>query len=315
MSDAMGYQFMQSLDVDDTVNCLIFWHAGDTLISGGDDQTIRCWDLKSGECCQSVRDWQWDQVTVIDLYEDSRPAALNPTVLLVGTGRGLVSVIPKCMPEFNTQKATMTNVFDSLVECQVVNSANSHFAVASHTGMVKVFSIEDSVTLIPLWEIDVGDIPHNLAFEGNNNVQIIIHTLYNSELLLYNALTGVSLLPPIELNGGVGSAAFSPNRNTMAIHSLESNTFDTDLRTSKKRQRQQKLAEEAEAAKAEKEANDRSCALEERLAILDKPPGGSTSDVLARLLLLILLFVTCEHIIQVSYNAWRFFATFLKSIL
>ncbi len=34
-SDAMEYRFMQSLDVDGTVNCLIFWHAGDTLISGG----------------------------------------------------------------------------------------------------------------------------------------------------------------------------------------------------------------------------------------------------------------------------------------
>ncbi|PBK84810.1 hypothetical protein ARMGADRAFT_1087960 [Armillaria gallica] len=92
--------------------------------------------------------------------------------------------------------------------------------------MVKVFSIEDSVTLTQLWEIDVGDIPRNLAFEGNNNVQIIIHMLYNSELLLYNALTGVNLSPPIELNGGVGSAAFSPDHNTMAIHNLESNTFD-----------------------------------------------------------------------------------------
>ncbi len=45
-----------------------------------------------------------------------------------------------------------------------------------------VLDISPTVTLTQLWEIDVGDIPRNLAFEGNNNAQIIIHTLYNSEL-------------------------------------------------------------------------------------------------------------------------------------
>lgn len=55
---------------------------------------------------------------------------------------------PDTMQEFNTQKYTTTNVFDSLVECQAVDSANSRFVVASHTGMVKVFSIEDSSTLL-----------------------------------------------------------------------------------------------------------------------------------------------------------------------
>ncbi len=54
----------------------------------------RCRDLNCGEYCQSVRDRRWGQVTMIDLYHDPRPAASKPTVLVVGTGRGLVSVIP-----------------------------------------------------------------------------------------------------------------------------------------------------------------------------------------------------------------------------
>ncbi|KAK0501180.1 hypothetical protein EDD18DRAFT_1101021 [Armillaria luteobubalina] len=78
--------------------------------------------------------------------------------------------------------------------------------VVNKSAVVKLPLSTTAINLTQLWAIDVGDIPRTLALEGNNNEEIIIRTLYNSEF---------------------GSTRFSRCRNTMAIYNLERNTLDS----------------------------------------------------------------------------------------
>ncbi|KAK0219420.1 WD40-repeat-containing domain protein [Armillaria nabsnona] len=235
MSAYEDYELLTCLEGNGAVNALAFWQNGQVLISGGDDQTVRCWDLRTGTCCQTVKDHRWGQVVAIDIMNDAGPNDSLPAVLFVGTGRGIVSLIPmsKRMPgiqsflqEFNTQHVTTIEMFADSVEAQALDPINRRFAVASYAGTVKVYLIQDYAALTLLWEKDIGDIPRHVSFYGNNNDELLIHTLYNSESLLFGAQSGDAIAPALQLSGGIGSATLSPDHKAMAVHNLVNNNFD-----------------------------------------------------------------------------------------
>ncbi|KAK0220279.1 WD40-repeat-containing domain protein [Armillaria fumosa] len=179
-----GYRLMHRVQADGAVNCLRFWRNGEALISGGDDQVVRYWDLTTGTCVQSIYDRAWGQVTAIDIVEDERPSAPTPTILFIGTGRGIVSIIAmsRIIPEFNAQKKVSVAVFDSPVESQAIDTINNRFAVSSRTGTIRIYAVQNSMSLSPqpLWGLEVNDIPRSILFYGSNNAQLVVHTLYAS---------------------------------------------------------------------------------------------------------------------------------------
>jgi WD40 repeat protein len=88
------------------VNALLFFENGTMLASGGmsilkiyssvvlivlsgDDQVLRIWDVRSGDCHQELTDPSWGQITNLTLLD-----TLAGQSLFVGTGRGVVSVFP-----------------------------------------------------------------------------------------------------------------------------------------------------------------------------------------------------------------------------
>ncbi len=102
------------------------------------------------------------------------------------------------LQEFNFQKAHTIELFHEPVESQAIDSVNSRYAAASHSGTIKVFTIDDysksllavlghlgnvspSDSLMPLWQLDIGNLPINTRFYGTKR-NLIVHALYTSEM-------------------------------------------------------------------------------------------------------------------------------------
>ncbi|KAK0505535.1 WD40-repeat-containing domain protein [Armillaria luteobubalina] len=224
-----GYTLMHRMQVDSSVNCLKFWQNGEALISGDDDQVVRYWDLTTGVCVQSIRDRAWGQVTAIDIIEDGQPSAPRPAILFIGTGRGIVSIMSmsRRIPEFDVQSKLNITLFDSPVESQAIDIINKRFAVSSRTGIIRIYTIQNSISLSPqpIWSLAVDDIPRSVLFYGANNSQLVIHSLYTSAVMCHDAVTGEHISTR-HLAGGIGSAVFSPDHRSMVIHNLLEDDID-----------------------------------------------------------------------------------------
>ncbi|PBK93729.1 WD40 repeat-like protein [Armillaria gallica] len=220
------YTHSLTLRGDGAVNCLQFWKNGTMLVSGSDDQLIRSWDLTTAQCVQRAPVPGGGQVTVLDVVENPPTAVPLIAVLFSGTGYGYVSVIPmtKAMPEFNFQKAHTIELFHEPVESQAIDSVNSRYAAASHSGTIKVFTIDDYNSLTPLWQLDIGNLPISTRFYGTKR-NLIVHALYTSEILCFDVSNGQKL-GAATLRGKIGSATFSPDEGVMAIHNLTSDEVD-----------------------------------------------------------------------------------------
>ncbi|KAK0473636.1 WD40-repeat-containing domain protein [Armillaria novae-zelandiae] len=191
-----------------------------------DDQLIRSWDLTAAQCVQRAPVPDGGQVTVLDVIEDPPTAVPLIAVLFSGTGYGYVSVIPmtKAMPEFNFQKAHTIQLFHEPIESQAIDSVNSRYAAAGHTGTIKVFAIDDYSLMTPLWQLDIGNLPISTHFHGTER-NLIVHALYTSEILCFD-VSNRQKLGVATLHGKIGSATFSPDEGMMAVHNLTSDEVD-----------------------------------------------------------------------------------------
>lgn len=160
------------------INAVLFFDDGTLLATGGtwiftdwscissqvllgDGQILRIWDVRSGDCQQELRDPHWGQITNLSLMLN---AGGRTQGMIVGTGRGIVSIYPwhdltqvnppslpsSCstemtpMQQFNRQAVTTTTVFtDVPVESQALDCTNSRLAVASHLGTINMYAIQN----------------------------------------------------------------------------------------------------------------------------------------------------------------------------
>ncbi|PBK88833.1 WD40 repeat-like protein [Armillaria gallica] len=172
MPSSTRYRLFRKLEGHQgAINCLVFFNDGDSLLSGADDQSVRHWRIDSSQCIQELRNERWGQ-------------------------------------EFNAQASLMLAIFDmnDSVEVQALDRLNGQFAVASHSGCIKVFKITNNkLSEAPLWSVAIRDIPRGLAFAGHSNDHLMIFTVYTGE---------------------VGSAMLSPDQRTLAVHNLNTDQFD-----------------------------------------------------------------------------------------
>jgi WD40 repeat protein len=74
------------------INCFCFARGSTVLASGGDDETVRIWDLTTKTCREVLFDHggRWGQIT--SLKWDAMEARDAGTTLYFGTGRGMFLV-------------------------------------------------------------------------------------------------------------------------------------------------------------------------------------------------------------------------------
>ncbi|KAJ6583508.1 WD40-repeat-containing domain protein [Mycena vulgaris] len=215
-------------DKADAVNSLLFFDNGKMLASGGDDQVLRIWDVISCNCQQEVHNPNWGQILNLSLLEET---AAQPTVLFVGSARGVLSLLPWNLrtQQFNVQASSSVAVFpyDTSVESQAVDSLNFRLVVASVRGQIKMYNIKDRKSLALTWKLSVGDaIPRSVAFLGTHHESLAVHLLDTGHLLHYDSRDGKPIAELQRLRGGVGFVAFSPQGAMKAVHNLEFNRYD-----------------------------------------------------------------------------------------
>ncbi|KAK0445070.1 hypothetical protein EV421DRAFT_1734784 [Armillaria borealis] len=112
------------------------------------------------------------------------------------------------------------------VEVQVLDRLNGQFAVASHSGCIKVFKImNNKLSKALLWSVAIQDIPRGLAFAGHLNDHLMIFTVYTGEVIHIEAATK-QVVQKTRLLGANGSATLSPDQRTLAVHNLNTGQFD-----------------------------------------------------------------------------------------
>ncbi|KAJ7922106.1 WD40-repeat-containing domain protein [Mycena leptocephala] len=209
------------------INAVLFFDDGTRLATGGDDQILRIWDVRSGDCQQELRDPHWGQITNLSLMLN---AGGRTQGMIVGTGRGIVSIYPwhDLTQQFNRQAVTTTTVFtDVPVERQALDCANSRLAVASHLGTINMYAIQNHKHLNLTWTFSIGaSIPRSLEFVGDSNETLTIHTLTTGNIFSCDSMTGKSTGESRRLRGGVGFVAFSPNKQQKAVHNLNTDRYD-----------------------------------------------------------------------------------------
>ncbi|KAJ7175594.1 hypothetical protein C8R46DRAFT_1030634 [Mycena filopes] len=116
------------------VNCLLFLQDASLLV-------VRLWDLSigGGRLQQELRDPQWGQITALSWLSEKIDKS---PVLLIGTGRGVVSTYPfsNDRTQFIRQASTSTAVFmlDDSVEVQTLDPVRSSgSATLSADGSIK----------------------------------------------------------------------------------------------------------------------------------------------------------------------------------
>ncbi|KAJ7177772.1 WD40-repeat-containing domain protein [Mycena filopes] len=229
------YSLQQTLlpsrpDRSGAVNSLVFLDDGNLLASGGNDQTLRIWDVHSGKCRQELKDPHWGQITCLSLMREISGQSPNLD-LFVGTGRGVVSIYPwnQRTHEFVKQTGRLTTVFklDEPVEAQDIDPIRCKFAVASMQGQIKLYAIEDRTSLVPVWTFMMQSaVPRSILFIGDTNEKLAIHSLKPGPILYLNSTTGVVIQPSHELLGGVGTVAISADRRMKVVHNIRTDKFD-----------------------------------------------------------------------------------------
>ncbi|KAF8874087.1 WD40-repeat-containing domain protein [Infundibulicybe gibba] len=211
------------------INALAFSKDGKLLLSGGDDECIRLWNMVNFKCEQTLRNERWGQVTVIN-WLTQPPTGEKRSSACVGTGRGSLTI---CILSMNgsllslQESATLFPFdFNDAVETQAYDTLNHRLAVASHSGLIKMFSVENGVTLTTIWSAIMNDaIPRGLVFFGGGNQNLAIHGLETGEMTCRDAQTA-NVLWTKTLACGIGNAVLSPDETTLVVDNLTSGLFD-----------------------------------------------------------------------------------------
>lgn len=171
----------------DRIKCLNFSPSGKTLVSGGKDETIRYWDIKTGECIEYVNDFN---ATVFSVRFNS-----DATKLLVGLESGNVLLLDtdnaSILKKFSDHYGAVRSVRFSPDEKKIISASEDHSAVIreiysymysmphkiQHENVVCCAEMSNDgkrvVTASSDYSIKISDVtkkqPYNLRFEYINS--------------------------------------------------------------------------------------------------------------------------------------------------
>ncbi|KAF8059013.1 WD40-repeat-containing domain protein [Lyophyllum atratum] len=226
-----NYQFHVELkDAKGPINALTFSKDAKLLLSAGDDGSVRIYNTTTFTCDQVLRSTNWGQVTALSWLVVEPPVDEEAVAVCVGTGRGVITLCP--MSKSSTwliwkESQTVTPfVFNDAVAGQAYDPLHCRLAVASQSGVMKVYSVEKCVNLTPLWTTSMeGAIPRGLNFFGGDNQYLLSLGLETGEMICRDAQTS-NIQWRKNLLGGVGHAALSPDETTLLVDNITTGVFD-----------------------------------------------------------------------------------------
>ncbi|KAF9497495.1 WD40 repeat-like protein [Pleurotus eryngii] len=211
---------------------LIFGDDSHILVTGNNDDSIRVWDVAKSCCRQTIRDPEqsWGQVTtLVWANQPRRDAAEESPVLCVGSGRGVIGMIPFS----KTYVAIVAGITDTTafpldhpVESIAYDSVHTRLIAASHFGQIKAYRVLPSNALEPLWQTPpCNHIPIGLAFWGPQNDKVVATLLQSGEITCYSSATGIIDWRK-RLAGAIGGSVLSKDLSKLLINNLTTNNFD-----------------------------------------------------------------------------------------
>ncbi|KAF9007629.1 WD40-repeat-containing domain protein [Cyathus striatus] len=185
------------------VNCIVFSHSATLLASGGDDETLRIWDVGKKLCQQALEDHcgRWGQITSIKWF----PAAFHELS--------------------NTRLFTVNEPVESIS----IDPVHQRLAASSHMGKVKLCSIHRDGSLTTLWIKDFSSdstrpiIPRAVHFYDSYKM-ILVFFLETGEIHCHLSDSGTEDWHKV-LKSPIGSAAICESMKTLLIDNMNG-SFD-----------------------------------------------------------------------------------------
>ncbi|KAF8817372.1 WD40 repeat-like protein, partial [Phlegmacium glaucopus] len=202
------------------INCLSFNHNGELLASGGDNETIRIWDIPTRKCRQIIEDHgkRWGQITCLVWLGGQSNEDLQP--IAFGTGHGLTPML----------ELASTRAFEPSdpVEAIAFDSTQSRLVVSSHHGHITLYELGEHGTMIMLWRNTVNadkkvSITHAIKFYEDYE-KILIFVLEAGEMICCDVESGKEDWQKL-LKSGIGHASICSREKLLLVDNL-SKGFD-----------------------------------------------------------------------------------------
>ncbi|KAF9000162.1 WD40-repeat-containing domain protein [Cyathus striatus] len=185
------------------VNCVAFSHSATLLASGGDDETLRIWDVGKKLCQQALEDHcgRWGQITSIKWF----------------------------LAAFHELSNTRLFTVNELVESISIDPVHQWLAASSHTGKVKLCTIHRDGSLTTLWIKDFSSdstgpiIPRAVHFYDSYKM-ILVFFLETGEIRCRLSDSGTEDWHKV-LKSPIGSAAICESTKTLLIDNMNG-SFD-----------------------------------------------------------------------------------------
>ncbi|KAH9476187.1 hypothetical protein JR316_0011758 [Psilocybe cubensis] len=214
------------------VDHLLFSSNGKFLVAAGDRDKVFIWNTETFRTEQVLENKQWGQVSCLAWAYTELPSREPSTVLCVGNVFGGMSMFlmdSRSVKPF-TERGTVIQLFtpNDIVENLVFDKINGRLIASSHSGAVKMYSVDavaGSANLV--WEAPSNrpGIPTSVLFFGSTNEKLLSFGLENGDVCCRDASNG-EVLWTKKLASGIGSAAISSDQTVIIVNNLNNGNFD-----------------------------------------------------------------------------------------
>ncbi|KDR65526.1 hypothetical protein GALMADRAFT_148633 [Galerina marginata CBS 339.88] len=174
------------------INCFAIISEFELLASGGDDECVNIWDLKTFQRTETLTDsgGRWGQITCMIWT-----GATNGSLLCLGTGRGRLVAYRRKRIQSHFVEIVDAQIFDTGISVEAIafDPNQQRLVTAGHNGSVKMFRLNKEgnlpTPLVALWNVDPSQaIPRSLHFLNKGEDLMIFH-LESGELICIDPQT------------------------------------------------------------------------------------------------------------------------------